>query len=87
VTHQPPTDTSTATTSAAAANRMQDSPVEAKQPPPAEIGSTSGKLSAEELADLEEESDDLSTRFMTRHKLEKDAAQREAAAFVDGRVL
>jgi hypothetical protein len=76
---------STASTSAAAANRMQDNPA-AKKQLRADIGSKWGKFSADELAGLKD-NDDLVAQLVAKYGLDKDAAQRDAAAVVDGRAF
>jgi hypothetical protein len=77
---------STATTSAAAANRMQDNPAYQKKLLRADIGSRWGKFSEQELTDLKD-NDDLVSQLVTKYGLEKDAASRAAAAVVHGRAF
>lgn len=79
-----PDQSSTVTTNAAAANRMQDTPAAAKKALRADIGGKWGKFSAQELTDLKN-SDDLVTQLVAKYGLHKDAAQRDAAAVVKGR--
>jgi hypothetical protein len=75
---------STATTNAAATNRMQDR-AEAKLLR-AEIGSKWGKFTLQELTDLKD-NDDLVAQLVAKYGLEKDAATRDAAAIVKGRAF
>jgi len=75
---------STATTNAAATNRMQDNPADQKRVLRADIGSKWGKFSAQELTDLKD-NEDLVSQLVAKYGLEKDAAQRDAAAIVKGR--
>jgi hypothetical protein len=74
------------TASPNAANRMQDNPAEARKLLRAEIGSKWGKFSAQELTDLKD-NDDLVSQLVAKYGLEKDAAQRDAAAVVKGRTF
>jgi len=82
MTNQP----STATTTAAAAGRMQDDPAAVKRTLRADIGSKWGKFSTQELTDLKD-SDDLVTQLVAKYGLDKDVAQRDAAAIVNGRAF
>jgi RecA/RadA recombinase len=77
---------STATTTAAATNRMQDNPALAKRALRADIGGKWGKFTEQELTDLKD-NDDLVTQLVAKYGLEKDAAQRDAAAVVNGRAF
>jgi hypothetical protein len=77
---------STATTNAAAANRMHDSPAEAKKLLRADIGGKWSKFSAQELTDLKG-NDDLVTQLVAKYGLEKDTATRDAEAIVKGRAF
>jgi hypothetical protein len=79
MTNQP----STATTSAAATSRMQNTP-ETKRQLRADIGGKWGKFSAQELTDLKD-NDDLVGQLVAKYGLEKDAATRDAASVVKGR--
>jgi hypothetical protein len=76
----------TATTSAAAANRMQDNPAAQKRVLRADIGSKWGKFSAQELTELKD-NDDLVAQLVAKYGLDRDAALRDAAAIVRGRAF
>jgi hypothetical protein len=76
---------STASTSAPATNPMQDK-AQAKKLLRADIGSKWGKFSEQELTDLKD-NDDLVTQLVAKYGLERDAAQRDAAAVVKGRTF
>ena len=77
---------STAATNAAAPIPMQDHPAVAKRALRADIGGKWGKFTAQELTDLKD-NDDLVSQLVTKYGLEKDAARRDAAAVVNGRVF
>jgi hypothetical protein len=75
---------STATTSAASNNRMQDNSSEPKKQLRTDIGGKWSKFSTQELSDLKDK-DDLVSQLVTKYGLEKDAATRDAEAVVKGR--
>jgi hypothetical protein len=73
-----------ATTTAAAANRMQDQSVERKLTLLRDICGKWEKFSKQELSDLKN-SDDLVTQVVAKYGLEKDVVQRDVDALVKGR--
>jgi hypothetical protein len=77
---------STATTSAAATNRMQSNAAHDRKLLRDDIGAKWGKFSAQELTDLQD-SDGLVTQLVAKYGLEKGAAERDAAAIVKGRAF
>jgi hypothetical protein len=82
MTEQP----STAPKNAAATPQMQDNPAQAKKLLRADIGGKWGKFTTQELTDLKD-NDDLVNLLVAKYGLEKDAAQRDAAAIVQGRAF
>jgi hypothetical protein len=82
MTEQP----STAPKNAAATTPMQDNPAQAKKLLRADIGGKWGKFTTQELTDLKD-NDDLVNLLVAKYGLEKDAAQRDAAAIVQGRAF
>jgi hypothetical protein len=76
----------TATTTAAATNRMQDQSVERKLTLLTDIGGKWDKFSKQELSGLRN-SDDLVTQVVAKYGLEKDAARRDVDALVKGRAF
>ena len=77
---------STATTSAAALIRMQDHPAVAKRALRNDIRGKWGKFTEQELTDLRD-SDDLVSQLVAKYGLDKEAAQRDAVALVNGRAF
>jgi hypothetical protein len=83
------TKASTATTTAAASNRMQDQAGDQKKAAQKRellqaIGGRWGKFSEQELADLKTE-DDLTLQVSAKYGIEKDVAQRDVTAVMNGR--
>jgi hypothetical protein len=76
----------TSTTTAAAANRMQDQSVERKLTLLGDIGSKWDKFSKQELSDLKN-SGDLVTQVVAKYGIEKDVAQRDVDTLVKGRAF
>jgi hypothetical protein len=81
----------TATTTAAATNRMQpenDEPNQAMQKRSllADIGGKWGKFTQQELSDLKS-GDDLATQVAAKYGLEKDIAQRDVTTLLNGRAF
>jgi hypothetical protein len=75
---------STATTTAAATNRMQDQSVERKLSLLADIRGKWDRFSKQELSDLKD-SDDLVTQVVAKYGLARDVAQRDVTALVKER--
>jgi len=71
----------TATTTAAATNRMQEAPADHKRMLRAGIGIKGSRFSEQELAEMKD-NDDLVAQFAAKYGLEKDADLREAASAV-----
>jgi hypothetical protein len=77
---------STTTTGAAVTNEVQHDPADERKLLRSDIGAKRGKFSAQELTDLED-NDGLVTQLVAKYGLEKDAAERDAAAIVKGRAF
>ena len=77
---------STTTTGAAVTNEVQRDPADERKLLRSDIGAKRGKFSAQELTDLED-NDGLVTQLVAKYGLEKDAAERDAAAIVKGRAF
>lgn len=74
----------TSTTTGAAINWLQDHSVERKLILLTDIGSKWEKFSRQELSGLRS-SDDLVAQIVAKYGIEKDVAQREVHALVNGR--
>ena len=91
MTNKPPMAHATATTTAAATNRMQPQSERQtlalqKRALLADIGGKWGKFSEQELADLKS-GDDLATQVAAKYGLAKEVAQRDVTTLLNGRAF